>query len=84
MIITSMPNPNIPYQYNSGPGPADTTSPISGSSEVSGDRLNLKATIQRQSSQIELLTRELRKTQTRVRELESQLQSVISTLRRDR
>lgn len=79
-----MPNPNIPYQYNSGPGPNDTASPISGSSETPGDKLNLKATIQRQTSQIEVLSRELRKTQSRVRELESQLSSVISTLRRDR
>jgi len=62
----------------------DSTSPISGSSEVSGERVNLKATIQRQQSQIEILSRELKRTQSRVRELESQLQSVISTLRRER
>jgi len=79
-----MPNPNIPYQYNSGLQPVDSTSPISGSSEVSGERVNLKATIQRQQSQIEILSRELKRTQSRVRELESQLQSMISTLRRER
>ncbi len=62
----------------------DSTSPISGSSDTSGDRVNLKATIQRQQSQIEILSRELKRTQSRVRELESQLQSVISTLRRER
>ncbi len=62
----------------------DSTSPISGSSEVPGERVNLKATIQRQQSQIEILSRELKRTQSRVRELESQLQSVISTLRRER
>ncbi len=56
-----MPNPNIPYQYNSGLQPVDSTSPISGSSDTSGDRVNLKATIQRQQSQIEILSRELKK-----------------------
>ncbi len=79
-----MPNPNIPYQYNSGPMPVDSTSPINGAVQDSGDKLNLKSTIQRQSSQIEILTRELKRTQSRVRDLEQQLQSVISTLRRER
>ncbi len=79
-----MPNPNIPYQYNSGEMPVDSTSPINGAVQDSGDKLNLKSTIQRQSSQIEILTRELKRTQSRVRDLEQQLQSVISTLRRER
>lgn len=74
---------NIPYQYNSGVMPVDSTSPISGSTDSAQPKLDLKSTIQRQQSQIEILTRELRKTQSRVRELESQLQSVISTLRRE-
>jgi predicted RNase H-like nuclease (RuvC/YqgF family) len=79
-----MTNSNIPYQYNSGPMPVDSTSPINGATDSSGDKLNLKATIQRQDSQLEILSRELKRTQSRVRELESQLQSVISTLRRER
>ena len=62
----------------------DSTSPINGATDSSGDKLNLKATIQRQDSQLEILSRELKRTQSRVRELESQLQSVISTLRRER
>ena len=80
-ITSYMTNPNIPYQYNSGPEPVDSISPISGSSEVPGERMNLKSTIQRQQSQIEILTRELKRTQSRVRDLESQLQSVINTVR---
>ncbi len=64
--------------------PVDSTSPINGAVQDSGDKLNLKSTIQRQSSQIEILTRELKRTQSRVRDLEQQLQSVISTLRRER
>lgn len=79
-----MPNTNIPYQYNFGPTPVDSTSPINGGGETASERVDLKATIQRQSSQIEIMSRELKKTQARVRELESQLQTVISTLRRDR
>lgn len=80
-----MPNTNIPYQYNFGPNPVDTASPISGRRDNNGsERLDLKSTIQRQSSQIEVLTRELKRTQAKVRDLESQLQSVITTLRRDR
>lgn len=75
---------NIPYQYNSGPMPVDSSSVISGATDTSGSKLDIKSTIQRQQSQIEILTRELKRTQTRVRELESQLNSVISTLRRDR
>jgi len=74
----------VPYQYNSGVMPQDSTSPINGAPNTVSDRLDLKSTIQRQQSQIEFLSRELKKTQSRVRDLESQLQSVISTLRRDR
>lgn len=77
-------NENIPYQYNSGAMPVDSTSPINGASNVEGERVNLKSTIQRQQSQIEILSRELKRTQARVRDLENQLQSVVSTLRRDR
>jgi hypothetical protein len=83
-ITSNMPDQNIPYQYNSGAMPVDSTSPINGATDSSGDKLNLKATIQRQDSQLEILSRELKRTQSRVRELESQLQSVISTLRRER
>lgn len=72
-----------PYQYNSGVMPVDSTSPINGAPADHSDRLNLKATIQRQSSQIEFLSRELKRTQSRVRELESQLNTVISRLRRE-
>lgn len=83
-ITSSMPNANIPYQYGSQP-PNDSTSPIHGADagQERVERLDLKSTQQRQSSQIELLTRELRRTQARVRDLESQLQQIISTLRRD-
>jgi hypothetical protein len=79
-----MINENIPYQYNSGVMPVDSTSPINGATDSSGDKLNLKATLQRQGSQIEILTRELRRAQARIRDLENQLQSVVSTLRRVR
>lgn len=75
---------NIPYQYNSGAVPVDSTSPINGAGNTDGERVNLKSTIQRQQSQIEILSRELKRTQARVRDLENQLQSVVSTLRRDR
>lgn len=79
-----MPNQDIPYQYGSQP-PNDSTSPIHGA-DAKLDQKNtgdLKAIIQRQTSQIELLSRELRRTQARVRELESQLQQVIATLRKN-
>ena len=75
----------LPNQYTAAM-PADSTSPIHGqdAKQDHTERLDLKATIQRQASQIEILTRELRRTQAKVRDLESQLQQVISTLRRDR
>lgn len=71
-------------QYSSDIKPADSTSPIHGgsSNQDSTERLDLKSTLQRQQSQIELLTRELRRTQARVRDLDSQLQQITAVLRR--
>lgn len=70
---------DIAHQYNSGVDPQDTASPISGAEHTS--RLDLKSTIQRQQSQIELLVRDLRRTQARVRDLESRLDQVLASLR---
>lgn len=77
-----MPNQDIAYQYGSAP-PTDSTSPIHGA-DAKLDQKNtgdLKAIVQRQSSQIELLTRELRRTQARVRDLESRLDQTINNIR---
>jgi hypothetical protein len=73
----------LPNQYTPAQ-PVDSTSPIhGGDAQVDRtERLDLKSAIQRHSSQIELVTRELKRTQTRVRELESQIQQVMAVLRR--
>lgn len=77
-----MPNANIPYQYGSQP-PTDSTSPIHGADagQQRDQRLDLKAKVQRQSSQLDVITSELRRTQARVRDLESRLDQVLALLR---
>jgi predicted RNase H-like nuclease (RuvC/YqgF family) len=45
---------------------------------------NLRSQVQRQSSQIELLTREINRAQTAIRNLESQLSQTISSIRSTR
>lgn len=79
-----MSNQYLVDQYGSPP-PTDSTSPIHGQDSALDQRRTseLRATAQRQHSQIELLTRELHRTQTRVRDLENQLQQLVHSLRRD-
>ena len=73
-----------PNQYTPAQ-PSDSTSPIHGADTVLDQKNvhDLKATVQRQSSDIELMSRELKKTQARVRELQVQLQQVMTVLRQN-
>jgi chromosome segregation ATPase len=64
--------------------PNDSTSPVGGRGMVVNNEptlANLRSQVQRQSSQIELLTRELNRAQTAIRNLESQLTQTISSIR---
>ena len=67
--------------------PNDSTSPVGGRGMVVNNEptlANLRSQVQRQASQIEILTRELNRAQTAIRNLESQLTQTISSIRSTR
>lgn len=71
---------DIAHQYNSGAAPVDSTSPITGATDTATSD-QLRGVVQRQQSQISLLTRDLQRLQARLRDLESRLDQTVNSIR---
>jgi prefoldin subunit 5 len=75
---------DIYHQYNQQ-SDSNTASPLGSSQQTPrAEEQRLTSQVRQLQSQVELLNRELAKTRARLRDLESSMESIVSTLRRDR